>query len=132
MEWKGNFEPPKPGLKEDYPRIRRRVESSSGGECRFWIILAEDRYETLLGDGKYYSFEGSVFLSDAEARVYAEGRNRETARQDHDNSTLGSYLSVKDFTVSLEGGSLRMYGHEPGWHEEYEVEEVIRRVEMFE
>ncbi len=113
VSWKENFLPEKALSTDAYPMVTELLHGSPEQQTRVWIILSEDQYETLHGDGCFRYFGNRVFLSESDACVAAaipEG---------------GQSSSVTSVVIGLDGDAIVPVMFEPAVFEHYDFENVV-------
>ncbi len=128
MRWKDAEEPLLPLPASRFPRLAERLGAAPEKKSRFWFVLEEDQYDTLLGDKLFQYFQGAVFDSGEGARAYADRLNAE-AKKAEEAGEYGVLYVVKDFEARLDEGIIVPSGHEPGPSQDYYIEKILDRVE---
>lgn len=75
VKWADNF----PEVVFDmqiYPSLFDQLIKSTHGKFEFWIVLYEDRYESIFGDGVYYYYH-KVFTNEASAEAYCREHTKD-------------------------------------------------------
>lgn len=68
--------PPPPLLLKDYPVVKKYLENLSNHSAEIYVVLLEDLYESLHGDGKFHYID-SVFIHKADALKYCTEKKTE-------------------------------------------------------
>lgn len=68
--------PPPPLLLKDYPVVKKYLENLSNHSAEIYVVLLEDLYESLHGDGKFHYID-SVFIHKADALKYCDEKKTE-------------------------------------------------------
>lgn len=68
--------PPPPLLLKDYPVVKKYLENLSNHSAEIYVVLLEDLYESLHGDGKFHYID-SVFIHKADALKYCAEKKTE-------------------------------------------------------
>ena len=116
LSWKDNFLPKEALSARAYPSLTARLESAHEKQIRVWILLLEDKYETLQGDGCFrYFFEKKVFLSEFDARTAANAGDGEGWH----------VLSVASVVIGLDCDEIVPVIFDPDVFDHYEFEHVV-------
>ncbi len=67
---------PPPLLLKDYPVVKKYLENLSNHSAEIYVVLLEDLYESLHGDGKFHYID-SVFIHKADALKYCAEKKTE-------------------------------------------------------
>jgi hypothetical protein len=68
--------PPPPLLLKDYPVVKKYFENLSNHSAEIYVVLLEDLYESLHGDGKFHYMD-SVFIQKTDALKYCAEKKTE-------------------------------------------------------
>jgi len=129
MRWKDKIEPEIPQFASQYPYLVDRLNASPEKTARFWFILEEDKFDTLLDDKLFQYFQGAVFDSGEAAQSYAAPLNEESKKLEREEKELGVLYIVKSFEARLDEQIITPIGHEPEPSQDYYIEKILGRIE---
>ncbi len=113
------FLPEKPLQASAYPLVRKFLNGQQGKSAKVFIVLEEDRYETMLGDGEFHDFD-RVFLAKEEAERYMD-RNRDEWKSFH----------LREMTMKLDDEVLAFPDFAHKLFDKHSVKEVVEALESF-
>ena len=116
-EWKEYFLPEVPIDVGRYPSAAGFLRRQKGERIMLFVVLHEDRYETMLGDGEFHYFEGA-FLTREEAQAHMDQKRGEW-----------DVLHLRRMSVELEGGKFSFPDFRPERYDRYRAEEVLQALE---
>ena len=116
-EWREYFLSDKPTPASQYPEIFNYLKKQDPRMIRIFIILYEDRYESLLGDGEFHYFQ-EVFLTQEEAQTYQ--RKHETEWQKP---------HLRSMEIRLQHAELVFPDFNPQLFDRYRIEEVLKALD---
>ncbi len=86
-----------------------------------FVVLREDRYETMSGDGLFRDFY-TAFLSRKDADEFIQLKGK-------DKQAVWYRFSVKEFSVAIDGEELISPDFEPAMYEHYKITTVMETIE---
>ncbi|MGA2548248.1 MAG: hypothetical protein ABSF43_17005 [Rectinemataceae bacterium] len=127
IKWEDNFKPVSPIPAAELPALSAHIAASGASSFRFWFILEEDFYETYHGDGEFHYFHGRVFDNEEAAAAFTN------PRKENENEWWykhGSGFDARSVVFHIEGDRIIPGGCVQGRHDDFEIEDVIRRIEV--
>jgi hypothetical protein len=116
-ERKDYFLPEQPIQASAYPLVTRFLTTQKENTAAVFVVLSEDRYETLLGDGEFHHFK-HVFLTQEEAQRFMD-----------QNRSEGESFHLRAMTIKLDYEVLAFPDFEQKLFDEHKVEEVVKALE---
>jgi hypothetical protein len=114
---KDYFLPEHPLQASAYPLVTRFLKTQKEDKAVVFVVLFEDKYETMLGDGEFHYFK-QVFLTEEEAQRFMD-----------ENRSEGESLHLRAMTVKLDHEALTFPEFKQELFDEHKVEEVIKALE---
>ena len=109
--------PEQPIHASQFPSVAKFLEGQEDEAVIVFVVLHEDSYETMLGDGEFHYF-GGVFLTEEEAQADID-RNRGEWDRFH----------VRTMSVRQDRGAFAFPDFRPERYDRYQVEEVPEALE---
>ena len=98
VKWRDNFIPENDIKSIDYPNIEKNLGDQIDNSQTLYIILSEDRYETILGDGEFLYYKNLIYFTESDADKYALENSSE--------ERLGRKYHVRSIKIKLDGGTI--------------------------
>ena len=115
--WKEHFLPKHPVRASTFPRVAALFEAGTREAVTVFVVLFEDTYETVLGDGEFHYLR-KVFLTREDAQRYVDQTATESER-----------LHLRSMTLGLDHATFVFPEFDPQLFDHYEAEEVLRALE---
>ena len=116
-DWKTYYLPAQPIHASRFPSVARFLEARDPKTAPVFIVLREDTYETMLGDGEFHYFQ-DVFLTEEHAQ-----RHLEQARSEWERPHL------RMMTIRLDSGEFTFPDFNPQLFDRYRMEDVLAALE---
>ena len=116
-EWKEYFLPEQPIHASQYPSVTKLLNGEEDEAVVVFVILHEDSYETMLGDGEFH-YLGGVFLNREEAQDCMDQNRGEWSR-----------LHLRTMSVKLDHDVFIFPDFRPERYDRYKVKEVLEALE---
>ena len=116
-EWRDYFLSEHPINASKYPAVTKFLRTQEGETVMVVVVLHEDSYETMLGDGEFHYF-GDVFLNREEAQDYMDQNRGEWDR-----------FHVRTMSIQLDHGVFVFPDFRPERYDRYQAEEVLKALE---
>lgn len=116
-EWREYFLPEHPINASQYSSVSKFLKGEEDETATVFVVLHEDRYETMLGDGEFH-YLGGVFLTREEAQDYM-GQNRGE----------WSRLHLRTMSVKLDHDVFAFPDFRPERYDRCRAEEVLQALE---
>jgi hypothetical protein len=117
-EWKEYFLPEQPINASQYPSVTKFLKGQEDETVMVFVVLHEDTYETMLGDGEFH-YLGGVFLTREEAQDYM-GQNRGEWNRFH----------LRTMSIKLAHDAFLFPDFRPERYDRYKAEEVLIELEV--
>jgi hypothetical protein len=117
LSWRDYFLPAHPLNVSDYPNLAGMLKAQVNPAVTVSVLLHEDRYETMLGDGEFHYLH-SVFLEEPEAITYSLEHKEEW-----------SEYHLRKITFSLQENHIEFSDFNPERFDHFSVEEVLAMLE---
>jgi hypothetical protein len=114
---KDYFMPKQPMAASSYPRLKKFLDRQERKEAKVYVVLEEDRYETVFGDGEFHDFD-RVFLTREEAERYMD-QNRGEWKTFH----------LREMTVKLDHEMLAFPEFTHELFDKHSIEKVVNALE---
>jgi len=116
-EWREYFLPEQPINASQYPSVTKFLKGEEDESVVVFVVLHEDSYETMLGDGEFHYF-GDVFLNREEAQDYTDQNRGEWSR-----------FHLRTMSVKLDHDVFIFPDFRPERYDHYKAEEVMEAMD---